>query len=105
MPGGRRIWNGSPVSFPLSQDPEGALTTMRNSFVAAALLALAASRSPAGDWPQWRGPDRNGVVDRSPPLVSRLSGSAWRTEGLPSGEEGGRGSLSVAGGRVYGLTR
>jgi outer membrane protein assembly factor BamB len=72
-----------------------------------ALLCVVPGSAFPGDWPQWRGPERNGLADRSPPLVARLSGSgwSWKTEKLPSGEEGGRGSLSVHEGKVYGLTR
>src|SRR5262249_36561051 len=60
----------------------------------------------AADWPQWRGPGRNGLVDRSPALVSSLAGQspAWQSEPIPSGDKGGRGSLVVHAGRVYGLT-
>lgn len=70
-------------------------TTRRlRTLIAAGTLALAgASNSVADDWPQWRGPGRNGISaetgllqrwpDGGPPL-------AWRAEGL------GRGFSSVA---------
>jgi outer membrane protein assembly factor BamB len=73
--------------------------------LALAPACLAASPGLADDWPQWRGRERNGRAARSPALAARLSQWAWRSEGLPSGEEGGRGSLAVDGGRVYGVTR
>ncbi len=62
----------------------------------------------AHDWPQWRGPDRDGVVKDGPPL-----GREWGPEGptlvweapLPHGEWGddGFGSPVVASGRVHQL--
>ncbi len=55
-----------------------------------------------GDWPQWRGPNRDGISRETglakswpaegPPL-------SWRAEGLG----GGYGTLTVAAGRVYGM--
>jgi outer membrane protein assembly factor BamB len=72
------------------------------------LAAAMASPLLAADWSEWRGPDRNGVIKQSPPLLD-----AWPAEGpklvwtseekLPaSGDyEGGWGSPVVANGRVY----
>src|SRR5262245_5375959 len=55
----------------------------RAAFWTAAILMLGAARSPAGDWPNWRGPDRNGVSDETG-LVTVWSVSglnvAWRNE-------------------------
>jgi outer membrane protein assembly factor BamB len=74
--------------------------------LAVALALSIASRATADDWPQWRGPERNGVVERSPPLLNSLAGQApvWVNDSIPSGERGGRGSLIVRAGKVYGLT-
>jgi len=66
----------------------------------------------AAEWNEWRGPQRNGVVEKSPPLAT-----TWPDEGprrlwlseeeIPSGDTpggytgGGYGGLAVADGRVY----
>lgn len=59
----------------------------------------------ADDWPQWRGPDRTGVVPSSPPLADAWpeEGPAmlWESEFLPSRDDGGLGSIVVADGRAY----
>jgi outer membrane protein assembly factor BamB len=71
----------------------------RSVFMTALMVALPAL-TIAAEWPQWRGPDRNGKSaetgllqewpDGGPPL-------AWKVEGLGAGYS----SLSVAGGRIY----
>jgi outer membrane protein assembly factor BamB len=68
-------------------------------------LSLVAVLVAAADWPEWRGPARNGLVERSPALVSSFPGQSptWLSEPIPGGDRGGRGSLVVAGGRVYGF--
>ena len=45
------------------------------------LLALSAPSSDAGDWPQWRGPDRNGVQpEAAVPLAwSDTTNIQWKT--------------------------
>jgi outer membrane protein assembly factor BamB len=60
----------------------------------------------AADWPQWRGSERNGLAERSPALVNSFAelSPMWQSERIPSGELGGRGSLIVYKGKVYGLT-
>jgi len=66
-------------------------------------LSVLACGSPAADWPQLRGPDRNGISkergllkewpEAGPPL-------AWRTAGLG----GGYSAPSIAAGRIYGMS-
>jgi outer membrane protein assembly factor BamB len=59
----------------------------------------------AADWPQWRGPDRNGLGPKSPALANSLAGLSplWLADRIPSGDQGGRGGLIVHAGKVYGL--
>lgn len=74
-----------------------------------ALLAIlgGAPRPPADgpSWPQWRGPERNGVAARSPALATSWPKEGppclWKIDEIPSGGEGGYGSPVVAGNRVY----
>jgi outer membrane protein assembly factor BamB len=56
----------------------------------------------AGDWPQWRGPDRTGVSREAGLLKSWPAAGpalAWKAAGLG----GGYSTPSVAGGRIYGM--
>lgn len=68
-------------------------------------LLLATGSTTAADWPQWRGPDRNGLGPKSPSLTNSLTGLSplWLAERIPSGDQGGRGGLIVHAGKVYGL--
>ena len=68
-------------------------------------IALFAAGTTVADWPEWRGPGRNGLVERSPALVSSFPGQSptWLSEAIPGGDRGGRGSPVVHAGRVYGL--
>ncbi len=71
----------------------------RVMLLGASALSFAAS---AGDFPQWRGPLRSGVVPQSGPLDVAWPAEgprlAWRSERL---EGGGYGSVVVADGRAY----
>lgn len=70
--------------------------------LAAAFLAAAAAATAANDWPQWRGPNQDGVCTETgllktwpkdgPPLV-------WTARNLG----GGNSTPAVAGGKVYGM--
>ena len=62
-------------------------------------------RPPLADWPQWRGPDRNGLGPKSPALANSLAGLSplWLADRIPSGDQGGRGGLIIHAGKVYGL--
>lgn len=57
------------------------------------------------DWPQWRGPDRNGVVPAGPKLMDSLPADGpklvWKSEYIPFGWWGGWGSPVVAEGKVF----
>ena len=59
-----------------------------------------AASAAAADWPQWRGPNRDGRSADSGLLAEWKDGGpplAWRASGLGSGFS----SLSLAGGRIY----
>ncbi len=68
-------------------------------------LLLSALALPSADWPQWRGPDRNGALTGGPALTSTWSADGppklWESEPIPSDDDGGHGSVVVAGGRAY----
>ena len=81
------------------------------SIVSFALLGLAtmASAGPASqpgsvDWPQWRGPNHDGVAPSSPKLLDSWPKNGptllWKSDYLPSGD-GGWASCTVADGKVY----
>jgi outer membrane protein assembly factor BamB len=57
------------------------------------------------DWPQWRGPNRDGVATSSPRLLDTWPKEGpplvWNSEWIPSCEEGGCSHPVVAGGRVF----
>lgn len=70
--------------------------------VATIILTLfaAAAAQAVTDWPQWRGPNRDGISKESGLLKQ------WATEGPPlvwkaTGAGGGYSSFAVAGGRIY----
>ena len=69
-------------------------------------LIIWTTTSLIADWPQWRGPTRNGVAASGPELVAELSEEnelplVWESGVIPSDNEGGHGSVVVADGRVY----
>ncbi len=59
----------------------------------------------AADWPQWRGPARNGIQADSPALANQWPAKGltqlWESEAIPSDDDGGHGSVVAAGGKVY----
>ena len=69
-------------------------------------LLFVAGTITAADWPQWRGPERNGLGFKNPALANSLAGLSplWLADRIPSGDQGGRGGLIVQAGKVYGLT-
>jgi hypothetical protein len=69
----------------------------------AGVLTAWAAGAQEADWPQWRGPGRNGVAPDCPPLLDKLPAAALQPAwefALPSG--GPRYSSPViAGGQVF----
>ena len=69
------------------------------------ILLLGTACTVFGDWPQWRGPNRNGLVMGSAPLLNAFPKGGprqlWKSEPIPSNDDGGHGSVVVAGNRVY----
>ena len=67
--------------------------------VAAAVFSLAAAPTPGG-WPQWRGPNRDGVSTETGLLQTWKPGGpaiAWKASGLGTGYS----SVAVADGRIF----
>ncbi|MFO1440929.1 MAG: PQQ-binding-like beta-propeller repeat protein [Verrucomicrobiaceae bacterium] len=59
----------------------------------------------AGDWNQWRGPERNGVSQDTTPIADAFPAEGlkkvWESEFVPSNEYGGHASPVVSGERVF----
>lgn len=68
---------------------------------AAALLVAVAAPLVAGDWPQWRGPDRDGFAAEGESLGPAWSDSGpeelWSLKGMGKGFA----SVAVVGSRLY----
>ncbi len=76
------------------------------SLVFTLFLALSwQSLAETSDWPQWRGPFRDGSSASSMPLADSWPEDGpellWESEAIPSGDDGGFGSPVVADGMVY----
>jgi outer membrane protein assembly factor BamB len=77
--------------------------TLRQIFF---VLLSAFSTLAASEWNEWRGPERNGIINQSPALLDSWPATGpkllWKSEEkIPGNEAGGFGSVSVAGGNVY----
>jgi outer membrane protein assembly factor BamB len=80
-------------------------------FALLALAAIAAAGEPATqpvstDWPQWRGPTRDGIAPVGPKLLDKWPKEGppllWKSGPIPSGNnEGGYASVVVAGGQAF----
>ncbi|MDF2378390.1 MAG: PQQ-binding-like beta-propeller repeat protein [Verrucomicrobiales bacterium] len=69
-------------------------------------LLLATTSISFGDWPQWRGPDRNGVASSDAVLPDGIPedyevAKKWEFTGIPSDHYGGHGSVSISDGKVF----
>jgi hypothetical protein len=57
------------------------------------------------DWPQWRGPDRDGLSTDTTPIQESFPEEGlkkvWESEFIPSDHYGGHGSPVVAGEQVF----
>jgi outer membrane protein assembly factor BamB len=66
-------------------------------------LAALAADGPGGNWPQWQGPDRNGLSREKGLLQSWPAEGPkllWKAESLGTGNS----SPAIAGGRIYGMS-
>src|SRR5687767_6940559 len=76
--------------------------SMRNSLT---LLLVSMAICVAADWPQWRGPNRDGVAPDSPPLIDKIPEAGlpelWESEMIPANDDGGLSTPVVAGGKVF----
>src|SRR4051794_2958567 len=79
--------------------------------VATVILSLTAAaaeiqKQAGAEWPQWRGPDRNGIAENSPKLLDKWPADgpalAWKYPIFHSTPtDGGMGSPVVASGKVF----
>ncbi|HEY7697920.1 MAG TPA: PQQ-binding-like beta-propeller repeat protein, partial [Vicinamibacteria bacterium] len=70
--------------------------------LASALFAFLISIASGNDWPQWRGPNRDGLSRETDLLPSWPSGGpplVWKASGLGTGYS----TVTVAGGRIFTL--
>jgi outer membrane protein assembly factor BamB len=85
----------------------GVLSCSVGCTAGAAALAEPATTAPSAsaDWPQWRGPNRNGIAPNGPKLLDSWPKEGptllWKSGAIPSGTEGGCGSVTVAGGKAF----
>jgi len=68
-------------------------------------LSCLAAPLRAADWPEWRGPTRNGIAAGGPRLADTWPAEGppqvWRSEFIPGNQRGNLSSPVVADGRVY----
>ncbi len=69
------------------------------------LSLLAFTGTSLADWPQWRGPNRDGNSTDTSPITEKVPDAGlvkvWESDLIPSDHMGGHGSPVVAGERVY----
>lgn len=70
------------------------------------LVSVATCATALADWPQWRGPHRNGIASEDTKLPAQLTDEnapqkVWESEEIPSDHDGGHGSVVVADGKVF----
>jgi outer membrane protein assembly factor BamB len=73
-------------------------------FLVVPFFLSGAENSPK-DWPQWRGPNRDGVAPAGPKLLDSWPTKGplllWKSAPIGSGPKGGAGSVTVAGGKAF----
>lgn len=71
----------------------------------ATLAIITSSTLHSADWPQWRGPNRNGVANGSDKLPDNFTKEnpptkVWQSDEIPSDHYGGHGSVIISKGKV-----
>jgi len=84
--------------------PRLSITT--HCFVIAFITIITPGSLLADDWPQWRGPTRNGIANGSDKLPETLSkenppAKVWQSDEVPSDHYGGHGSVIISKGKVF----
>jgi outer membrane protein assembly factor BamB len=72
-------------------------------------LPLAVAADPVAttgtDWPQWRGPARNGIAPEGPKLLDAWPTNGpkrvWKNGSIPGWLDGGSGSIVISGGKAF----
>jgi len=68
-------------------------------------VGAAGEATTATDWPQWRGPTRDGIAPAGPKLLDKWPAEGpplvWKSEFIPGNEDGGCGSVVVADGKAF----
>src|SRR5207302_6624196 len=78
----------------------GRLLTRRTLAARIAVVFALGTSAFAADWPQWRGPDRNGLSSETG-LLQTWPAAGPRQLWANSGLGGGYGSIAVAGDRIF----
>lgn len=69
------------------------------------ILTALMTHAADSDWPQWRGPNRDGIVPNSPKLLEKWPKDGppllWKSDWIPGCDEGGMGSPVIADGKVF----
>ncbi|MFK5924542.1 MAG: PQQ-binding-like beta-propeller repeat protein [Verrucomicrobiota bacterium] len=71
-----------------------------------ACLTLSSINLHAADWPQWRGPTRNGIATSDGSLPAAFTkenppSKVWQSDEIPSDHYGGHGSVIISQGKVF----
>ena len=79
---------------------------LAGTMIVVGCLLIAWNTAQAGEnWPQWRGPTRDGVAAMGPALLAPWPAKGpkklWQSEPIPTQKEGGFGSVVVGGGKAY----
>ncbi len=81
------------------------MTTKKLVVTLVAAASLAQSAAGQADWPQWRGPNHDGIATAGPKLLDCWPKEGpkqlWKSELIPGGYNGGCGSVVVARGRAF----